>query len=576
MLGPVLAPLPPPPRRHVPADLDLGQVSALTGCYDELAARPLPTGDLWALEQWLRDWSELESLLAEEQTRRELAMNRRTDDPDRLAAYLDWIDRLAPPCKPLRDRLARRLVAHPDAARLAPDRHACMLRALANECALFRDAIVPLEAAEQRLCAEHQTLRGGMQAEFLGELRTLEAIEAEDEHPDPARREAAWRTLSARFLAEKPALDDLFDRLLDLRLAQAAAADCPDYRDYRFRKLARLDYGPADCLAFHDAIATAVVPLASELLARRAAALGVAAVRPWDLLAPLPGEAPLQPFTDEATLITRTIAVFHALDPELGRQFSDLAARGLLDLMARPGKAPGGYQVNLEASGLPFIFANLVGRHDDLLTLLHEGGHALHALACADEPLIWNRTPPLEFCEVASMGMELLTSDHLDPFYDPPTARRALRQQLESIVLFLPYMACVDALQHWIYTHPQQARGRERDRVWLALHHRFFPTVDWSGLGPERAALWQRKLHILELPFYYIEYGIAQLGALQLFAAYRRDRNATLAAYRSALALGARVGLRDLFSAAGLRLDLSVASVQSLMDLVRAELSRLQ
>ena len=567
--------LPPPPRRHVPAELELASVPALTGCYDELAARPLPPGDRWALAQWLRDWSELESLLNEEQTRREVAMHRRTDDPDLLAAYLDWIDRVAPPCKPLRDRLARRLLAHPDAAALPPERHACMLRALASEVALFRPAIVPLEAAEQRLCAEHQTLRGGMQAEFRGHTCTLEALEAEDEHPDRDRREHAWRTLADRFLAEKPALDDLFDRLLEVRLAQAAAADCHDYRDYRFRKLGRFDYGPADCLALHAAIADAVVPLASELLHARAAALGLPRVRPWDLLAPLPGEAPLHPFTAEAPLIAGCTEVFTAVDPELGRQFAGLAARGLLDLMARPGKAPGGYQVNLEASGLPFIFANLVGRHDDLLTLLHEGGHALHALACADEPLIWNRTPPLEFCEVASMGMELLASDHLHPFYDPATARRARRQQLESIVLFLPYMACVDALQHWLYTHPQQAAGRERDAVWQALHERYFPAVDWSGLEHERAALWQRKLHILELPFYYIEYGIAQLGALQLLANDRRDRPATIAAYRRALALGARAGVRDLFAAAGLRFDLSLAAVTELMQLVRAELAQL-
>lgn len=243
--------------------------------------------------------------------------------------------------------------------------------------------------------------------------------------------------------------------------------------------------------------------------------------------------------------------------------------------MARPGKAPGGYQVNLEASRLPFIFANAVGRHDDLLTLIHEAGHALHALACADDPLIWNRSPPLEFCEVASMGMELLTSDHLAAFYTPAEQRRALRQQLESIVLFLPYMACIDALQHWLYTHPQQARGRERDEIWQSLHQRFFPTVDWSGLAPERAALWQRKLHIFELPFYYIEYGIAQLGALQLLAHHRRDPATTIAAYRRGLGLGARAGLRDLFTATGLQLDLSLPALQSLMDLVRAELDQL-
>ena len=570
--------LPPPPRRHVPAGLDLSSLPALSACYDELAARPLADDDRWALEQWLRDWSELESLVHEEQTRREIAMTCRTDDVAIESAYLEWVDVVAPHCKPLRDRLARRLVAHPGAAALDPARHACLLRGLANQVDLYREALIPLEAAEQRLCAEHQKLRGAMRAEFDGELRTLEAIEAVEDHPDRARREAAWRAIAERFLADKPALDDLFDRLLACRLEQSAAAGSADYRAFRFRKLARFDYGPRDCLDFHAAIEQAVVPLAAELLTRRARDLGLARLRPWDLQAPPRGQPALRPFTDEAALVAGCTQVFHAVDPGFGEQFAGLARRGLLDLMSRPGKAPGGYQANLEASGLPFIFANAVGRHEDVLTLLHEGGHAFHALACADDPLIWNRSPPMEFCEVASMGMELLAGPRLGAFYPPAEARRAFHQQLEAIVLFLPYMASVDAFQHWLYTHPEAAADRAaRDAAWLAVHRRFFPeggpgVVDWSGLERERAAAWQRKLHIFELPFYYIEYGIAQLGALQVYAAHRRDPAAAIAAFRRGLALGARAGLRELFAAAGLRFDLGAPAVQALMDLVRGEL----
>jgi oligoendopeptidase F len=567
--------LPDPPRRYVPAGVDPLALPALSACYDELAARPLPDADLWALEQWLRDWSELEALVAEATTRREIAMTCRTDDPAAEAAFLDVVDRVAPHCKPRRDRLARRLVAHPAAARLDPARHAALLRRLAGQVALYRDELVPLEAAEQRLCADYQKLRAAQTAAWDGEARTLEAIDAAEDDPDRARREAAWRTVSARFLADKPAFDDLFDRLLAVRRAQAAAAGFRDFRDYRFRKLERSDYGPDDCLAFHAAIEAAVVPLAAAQLERRRAALGLASVRPWDLVAPLAGPA-LRPFApdDPAALVRGATAVFAAVDPGFARQFESLAARGLLDLMSRPGKAPGAYQAALEASGVPFVFANAVGRHDDVLTVLHEGGHAFHALACADDPLIWNRSPPIEFCEVASTAMELMGGRHLDPFYPPDAARRAQHLQLEQIVLFLPYMACVDAFQHWLYTHPD-TDARARDAAWLALHRRFFPTVDWSDLDDERAALWQRKLHIFELPFYYIEYGIAHLGALQQLAAYLRDPAAAVAAYRRALALGARAGLRELFAAADLRFDLSAASVRAVMDLVGAELARL-
>jgi oligoendopeptidase F len=570
----VFGSLPLPPRRHIPADLDLCDLAVLTSCHDELATRPLVADDPWALEQWLRDWSELESLLSEEQTRREIAVTCHTDDPAIEAAYLDWVDRVAPHCKPLRDRLARRLVTHPGAAALDPARHRCLLRNLANQVDLYRDALVPLEAEQQRLCAEHQKLRGGMKADFDGELRTLEAIEAAEDHADPARREAAWRAVSGRFLADKPALDDLFDRLLDNRAAQTRAAGFADYREYRFRQLARFDYGPADCLAFHAAIEAAVVPLACDLLAERAREAGRAQVRPWDLQAPRAGRSALRPFSDADALVGGCTQVFTAVDPDFGQQFARLAGLGLLDLMSRPGKAPGGYQANLEASGLPFIFANAVGRHEDVLTLLHEGGHAFHALASAADPLIWNRSPPMEFCEVASMGMELMASQHLGAFYSPVELRQATAQQLESIVLFLPYMACVDAFQHWLYTDSDAARDpAARDATWLALHRRFFPTVDWSDLEAERAALWQRKLHIFELPFYYVEYGIAQLGALQVFAGYQRDPAATVAAYRGGLSLGARAGLRELFTAAGLRFDLGEEAVRACMDVVRRALA---
>jgi len=571
----VLVSLPPPPRRHVPAGLDLTALPALSACYDELAERALPSGDLWALEQWLRDWSELEALIGEEQTRREIAVTCHTDDPTLEAAFLDLVDRIAPHCKPLRDRLARRIVAHPDAAALAPERHACLLRSLANQVELFREAVVPLEASEQRLCAEHQKLRGGMRAEFLGELRTLEAIEADEDHHIRSHREAAWSAVTARFLADKAALDDIFTRMLDNRRAQTAAAEFPDFRAYQFRKLGRFDYSPDDCLAFHAAIEAAVVPLTCDLLERRRRDLGLTSVRPWDLQAPRGDDVALRPFTDVDALIAGCAEVFTAVDPRFGDQFRDLAERGLLDLMSRPGKAPGGYQANLEASGLPFVFTNAVGRHEDVLTLLHEGGHAFHALACADDPLIWNRSPPVEFCEVASMAMELMGSRHLGAFYPPGDLRRAIDQQLEQAVMLLPYVACVDAFQHWLYTHPQDGRDpAARDHTWLALHRRFFPTVDWSGLETERAALWQRKVHIFELPFYYIEYGIAQLGALQVLAAHRSDPPAAVEAYRRGLALGARAGLRELFAATGLRFDLSRPALQDLMDLVRDELRR--
>lgn len=542
--------LPPPPRRYLPAPVRLDRLADLEACYGELGARPLPADDPWILEQWLRDWSELESHLAEAQARRQIAASCSADDPEAARAWLVHVDVLGPACKPLRHGLARRLVEHPAAARLPPG-HACALAVLRNQADLHRPALVPLEAAEQHLCAAYGQLRAGMRFHWDGADAPLARVERSEDDPDRSRREAAWRTVAAEFRAVKPELDHLFDRLLDNRRAQAAAAEQPEYRAYRFRRLDRLAYGPADCLALHDAIAAEFVPLAGLVLRRRAAALGLDVLRPWDLAA-LPG-GPLVPFTREEALIAGCARAFEAVDPEFARQFSRLAEHGLLDLMSRPGKAAGAFQVHLHASGLPFVFTGAVGRHEDLLTVLHESGHAFHALACAGDPLIWNRHPPIEFCEVAGMGMELLAAAHLRAFYDADTCARASRHQLEQLVLFLPHAAAIDAFQHWVYTRPDQASDRAaRDAAWLAQHRRLCPGVDWRDLEADRAALWQRRLHVFELPFYYIEYAIAGLGAVQLHRRALAEPAAAVADLRRALALGARARLPDLFAAAGL------------------------
>lgn len=559
--------LPPPPRRYLPAAVRLDRLADLDACYGELGARPLAADDPWALEQWLRDWSELESHLSEEQARRQIAASCSVDDPEAARAYLELIDILGPACKPRRHALARRLVDHPAAARLPPG-HACALAVLRNRVDLYRPGLAALEVAEQHLCAEYGQLRAGMRVRWDGHERALADVERGEDDPDRPRREAAWRAVADNFRAHRPALDRLFERLLANRRAQALAAELPDYRAYRFRRLDRLAYGPDDCLALHDAVAAEFVPLAARVLRRRAAALGLRALRPWDL-AVLPG-GPLAPFSREEELVAGCARAFEAVHPEFARQFSTLAEHGLLDLMSRPGKAPGAFQAHLDASGLPFVFAGAVGRHEDLLTVLHEGGHAFHALASAGDPLIWNRGPPIEFCEVAAMGMELLAGVHLRAFYDPDTCAVAARHQLEQLVLFLPHAAAIDAFQHWVYTRPDEAADpHARDAAWLAQHRRLCPGVDWSGLDDHRAALWQRRLHVFELPFYYIEYAIAGLGAVQLHRRALADPAAAVADLRRALALGARARLPDLFAAAGLRFGTDRGTVRAAADACR-------
>ncbi|MEK7765793.1 MAG: M3 family metallopeptidase, partial [bacterium] len=367
-------------------------------------------------------------------------------------------------------------------------------------------------------------------------------------------------------LADRDALEGLFEAQLALRGRIARHADCPDYRAYAFKLYQRFDYGPAECEAFHRAVETSVVPLLRRLQAERRRAMGLAALRPWDLAVDPAGRPPLKPFATAGELEERAARLFRRLDPALGARFDRMRELGLLSLENYKGKAPGGYQETYAERRLPFIFMNAVGTDQDVQTLVHEGGHAFHAFAARDHAVRAYRSTGAEFAEVASMGMELLALPYLDEFYpDPEVRSRAVRARLETIVEILPWIAAVDAFQHWIYTHPGHDR-EERRGAWVALLERFGGDVDWSGFEPERASLWHRQLHLFVCPFYYIEYGIAQLGALGLWRAARRDPAAALAAYRRALALGGSRPLPELFAAAGLPFDLSERTVAPLAE----------
>lgn len=562
-----------PPRRHLRADLDLTALADLSAAYAELLARPLP--DVAALTAWLRAWSELEAHLDEDRTRRGIARACATDDPAALAADLDFTARIAPHCEPRSHQLARRLLAHPCAGALEPGEHARLLRRLADEVELHHDRMPALDADEQRLLAAWQADRAALTAAWDGEPRALAAIEAALDAPERPRRASAWHAVAAAWSAARPALDIDFDRLLAVRRAQADVAGFVDVRAHRFRRLAR-DYTPDDSLALDAAIADHFVPLAADLQGRRRRALDLPALRPWDLAAPLAPADLACDFTDEASLIAACTATLARLDPDLAAQFTMLARRGLLDLVARPNKAPGAWQAQLAVTGLPFVAASAVGRREDLWTVLHEAGHALHALACAGEPLLWNRNAPREFAELAATAVELIAGANLDLVLGEPAARAARRAQLEQVALFLPFMACVDRFEHWLYTDREGAAcPAARDDAWLALHRRHCPGVDWHDLEADRAALWQRPSHIFAAPFYFAEYGLAQLGALRLLARWQHDPRGAVAALRRALALGGRAGLADLHAAADLRLDFSPAAVADAATFLAAELDRL-
>ncbi len=526
------------------------------------------------LNEWLLDWSELSACVDEEGTDRYVKMTCQTDSEERKKAFLDFVENVEPKCKPVWHELNRKYVEMRGRVSLPAERFDVFDRSVKSKVGLFRDENVKLQVEESKLEQQYQEVTGAMTVTHEGTEQTLQQVSTHLEKTDRAVREEVWGLVTTRRLTDADRLEKIFDDLFALRHRIALNTDNSDFLGYVFEAKERFDYSAADCVAFHEAVEKACVPLMRAEQERRKELLGVERLRPWDLAVDPKGRSPLTPFGDPKELVEKCGRIFDRLDADLAEQFRDMANDGWLDLESRKGKAPGGYQSTYHEQRRPFIFMNAVGLQRDVRTLIHEAGHAFHAFASRDEPLIHYRSAPMEFSEVASMGMEMFAYEYFDEFYSGEELVRAKRQQLEGIVSLFPWVATIDAFQHWMYTHPEHTR-EERRATWLSLLERFGGIEDWSGFEEARGRSWQRQLHLFEVPFYYIEYGIAQLGALQLWLNAKKDLPGTLRLYREAMALGGSRPLPDLFEAAGIRFDFSTETLAPLMEAVQAELATL-
>lgn len=564
-------------RRFVPIDLDPSDWNQLQPLYQALLDRPLET--VHDVNHWLADVSELTAAVSEYAARTRINQACHTDDAEVEKVFMHWVEQIAPKIQPLFFELQKKLLATPAHAELPEDPFAVLLREWRADVELFRPQNVPLQTQVTKLVSQYDKLIGAMTVEFQGQTRTLQQLARFLEEPDREVRQEAWVLSAERRLQDRDDIEDVFDQTLKLRQEIATNADLPDYRAYTWKGMGRFDYTPQDCLTFADAIADVCVPLVNKLDEQRREKMGLAKLRPWDLSVDPQGRPALRPFDPDQpkVLLENVTRMFERLSPELAADFAKLEEGRNLDLQSRRGKRAGGFQSALEESGEPFIFMNSAGLQRDVETLLHEGGHAFHFVwATEREPLVFLRHAPLEFCEVASMSMELMASYHLDVFYkDQEQFGRARRTLLEGIVRFFPWMAIIDSFQHWIYTHPGHTATERRDH-WLSLLDRFqSDIVDWSGHEPARAWMWHRQLHLFHHPFYYVEYGIAQLGALQMWANFRQDREQALHDYRAALTLGGRKPLPELFEAANLKFDFTKRTLQPLMQDLWAEIQAL-
>ena len=564
----------PLPRQFLPANFAVSDWDTLEPYFEELKTRPIQS--FQALEAWMRDISELEAVLSEEACWRQIRMTCDTENPELAAAFNYFMREIQPQIQTYADGLNKKLVESPFAKELTAPEYFPYLRNVRKNIDLFREDNIPLQSQLAIEAQQFGVISGKMVVLVNGKEYTLQQAAKFLENPDRKLREEVYRKIAERRMQDREALDGLFDSLLQKRHQLALNAGYNNYRNYRFTELGRFDYTKEDCFQFHEAVKQHVLPLVNDIYKNKKEKLGLDNLRPWDLDAEPPGIEPLKPFINGTDLLQKTIQCFNNLHVFFGDCLQKMNEMGRLDLESRKGKAPGGYNCPLAETGAPFIFMNAAGTLNDVITMVHEGGHAVHSFLAHPLPLAGFKEYPMEIAEVASMSMELFSMEDWKVFFDSAEElNRAKEQQLERVLTIFPWIATIDKFQHWLYENPGHTR-EERFINWRSILDEFTPEeLDATGLDDYRNYSWQRQLHLYEVPFYYIEYGIAQLGAIGLWKQFKADREQALQHYIRALQLGGTRTLPQLFKAAGLSFDLSPGHIKELMAFVKNEMEKL-
>ncbi len=555
----------------VPDYLDGSSWESIEPFMNDLRDRKLSCSN--CLETFIADRSSLSEVISEARARLYIDMTCHTDDEEIQKSWMQFVENVQPKLSEYSDILNRRLVEHESLDDL-PERFGILVKGIKTDIAIFREENIPLSTQATKLVTEYNEICGAQMVEFDGEQKTFAQMAIYFENTDRKIREDAWKAVSERRFEDNERVSEIYDELIQIRHKMATNAGFEGFQQYMFASMHRFDYSIEDCLEFHESIETVCQPLRHRTDGERMRDLGIDSLRPWDMGVDVKGRPPLQPFNDVQEMVDGCSRIFHNMSEELGNYFDQLDANDCLDLDSRKGKAPGGYQYYLQKSRLPFIFMNAAGTQRNIETMIHEAGHAFHSFYSGHLDLIHERDSPIEFAEVASMSMELLTHPHWEEFYDNKDADRARRKHLEDIISFMPWMATIDAFQHWVYANPNHSR-EERAEKWLELGERFGPKVDMTGFEDIHKVSWQRQGHLFGVPFYYVEYGIAQLGALQMWKYHRRDTQDALDRYKAGLSLGYTQGLTELFQASGLELSFSESYVGELIGEIDEALAEL-
>ena len=562
------------PRYFMPPDFAVTDWQNLEPFFKDLLNRNIDTPE--AMEQWLKDQSELEAVVSEDACWRQIKMTCDTNNKTLEESFNFYCMEIHPNIQPYTDALNKKLISHPLTKSLDGEKYFTFLRNLRKSIELFREENIPLQAELSVMQQQYGVITGKMTVTINGQEYTLQQAGKFLENPDRSLREEAYRKIQERRLQDQDALNNLYNSLIQKRNQEALNAGFTNYRDYRFKELGRFDYTKEDCFAFHEAVKLHVLPLVNIIYQKKKEKLGLDTLRPWDIDAEPAGTTPLRPFKTSEELISKCIEGFTELRPFFGDCLKKMQELKHLDLESRMGKAPGGYNCPLAESGAPFIFMNAAGQMNDVTTMVHEGGHAVHSFLAHPLALTGFKEYPMEIAEVASMAMELFSMEHWEVFFsDEKELIRAKQHQLERVITIFPWIAIIDKFQHWVYENPGHT-NEERVVEWNKVLSEFQDNViDYSGLEIYRSNAWQRQLHLFEVPFYYIEYGIAQLGAIGMWMQFKQQPQAALDNYCAALSLGGTKTLPGLYKTAGLNFDFSPEQIKVLMSFVEEEMNKL-
>jgi oligoendopeptidase F len=562
-------------RKFLPEDFTVKNWAQLLPYFQDLLERKIDNKA--NLMNWFIDRSELESILSEDLAWRYIKMSCDTENGEKRKSFEFFVNEIEPKVAPISNDLNKKAVESPFLNEIDDSGYKIMIRNMVKQIEIFRDENIPLKTKLQTESQKFGQISGAMTIEIDGKELTLQQAAVKLQSIDRKLREEVYNKISLRRLADREKLDDLFTLLVRLRDEIARNADYANFRDYMFAAMGRFDYEPQDCFDFHESIRSEVVPLLNEQAADRKKNLSFATLKPWDKAVDILGRQALVPFTNSNELVERTIACFDALDPFLGQCLRIMREMNHLDLESRKGKAPGGYNYPLAEIGVPFIFMNATSTLRDMVTIMHEGGHAVHSFLTRKLELGDFKNPPSEVAELASMSMELISMDHWNLFFQKKEdLKRAKIEHLEQIIETLPWVATIDKFQHWIYENPTHNHD-ERRVVWNKIFQQFSDSItDWTGLEENRNYLWQKQLHLFEVPFYYIEYGMAQLGAIAVWKNYKENHIKGLKGYMDALKLGYTKTIPEVYAAANIKFDFSKTYISELMAFVKEELHKLK